>query len=139
MQSGQHANLAREPLTAFRGAELGMENLEGDRAVVSQVASAVDGGHATAAELSLDRVATGECCVRVRDFVVHASRPEATGSPKIRAAGAQAPDRPCRPRCSSHNLLTWPIHRSSLSARGSPLGAERARSRLSRVARDRCR
>ena len=52
-----------------------MEDLESDRAVVAQIAGAVHGGHATAAELSLDRVPTGEWCVRVRDRVVHASRP----------------------------------------------------------------
>lgn len=52
-----------------------MQDLQSDRAIVAQVAGAVHGGHATAAELSLDRVSTGEWCVRVRDRVVHASRP----------------------------------------------------------------
>jgi hypothetical protein len=52
-----------------------VENFQGDRAIMAQVACTVHGGHATAAELSLDRVPTGEWCVRVRDRVVHASRP----------------------------------------------------------------
>ena len=75
LQAGEHANLSREALSTLRGPELGVTDLEGDRTVVAQIAGAVDGGHATAAELSLDRVSTGEWCVRVRDRVVHASRP----------------------------------------------------------------
>ena len=75
MQSRQHANLSREPLAALRSAKLAMQDLERNRAIMAQIASAVHGGHATAAELSLDRVSTGEWCVRVRDRVVHASRP----------------------------------------------------------------
>ncbi len=74
-QSGQHANLAREALAALGCAELGMQDLECDRAIMAQVASAVHGGHATATKLSLDRVSTGEWCVRVRDCVVHAFPP----------------------------------------------------------------
>ena len=72
LQSREQANLTRETLAASGRAELGMQDLEGDRAVVTQVARAVDGGHATATELSLDCVSTREWCVWVRDCVVHA-------------------------------------------------------------------
>ena len=37
-----------------------MENLEGDRPLVPDVLSQVDGGHATASELALERVAAGQ-------------------------------------------------------------------------------
>ena len=40
--------------------ELGVEDLEGDGAVVPEVAGEVDRGHAAAAELALEGVAAGE-------------------------------------------------------------------------------
>ena len=54
------ADLAEESLGAEAGAQLGMEHLEGDRAVVAEVACEPDGGHAAAAELALEGVAAGE-------------------------------------------------------------------------------
>ena len=40
--------------------ETGMEDLEGDGTVVLQIAGEMDGGHATAPELTLERVATAQ-------------------------------------------------------------------------------
>ena len=60
LQVGGVLDLAEEALGAEDGRELGAEDLEGDLAVVLQVVGAVDGGHAAAAELALDRVAVGE-------------------------------------------------------------------------------
>jgi hypothetical protein len=40
--------------------QLGMEDLQGDRTVVPDVAGQVDRGHAAAAELALEYVAVGQ-------------------------------------------------------------------------------
>ena len=60
LQVGGVLDLAEEALGAEDGRELGAEDLEGDLAVVLQVVGQVDGGHAAAAELALDRVPVGE-------------------------------------------------------------------------------
>ena len=60
LQAGGELDLAQEPLGAERRGELGMEHLEGDRAVVLEVLGQVDRRHAAAAELALERVAIGE-------------------------------------------------------------------------------
>jgi hypothetical protein len=54
------ADLAEEALGAEAGAQLGVKDLEGDRAVVAKVVGEPDGGHAAAAELTLEGVAVGE-------------------------------------------------------------------------------
>src|SRR5688572_22143415 len=116
-----------------------MEYLERDGAVVAQIAGSIHGGHATTAELPLDCVATGEWCVRVRDFVVHASRPGATGRPIIRAAGSRAPDCPCRPHGCSHNLLPWRIPASWPNVPAFPRAVVRERSQPSLAEAGHCR
>ncbi len=50
-------DLALEAVGADRGGQLGVQHLQGDGAVVADVADEVDGGHAAAAELALDGVA----------------------------------------------------------------------------------
>ena len=49
----------QEALAAERRGELGMEDLDGDVAVVLEVAREVDRRHAAAAELALDAVVGG--------------------------------------------------------------------------------
>ena len=49
-------DLAQEPLTAERGAELGMQHLDGDVAIVLEIVREVDGRHAAGAELALDAI-----------------------------------------------------------------------------------
>ena len=56
---GGHPNLAEETLAQL-GAELGMEHLEGDRAVVPQVVGEVDRGHAAPAQLTLHAISVPE-------------------------------------------------------------------------------
>ena len=56
LQPGGELDLAQEALRAERGGELGVEHLERDRAVVLEVVGEIDGGHAAAAELALERV-----------------------------------------------------------------------------------
>ena len=52
-----HLDLAEKPLGAELGGQARVQHLEGDRPPVSQVAREIDRGHASTAELSLDRVA----------------------------------------------------------------------------------
>ena len=54
------ADLAQKPLDAEHRAELGVEHLERDVALVPEVAREVDGRHAAGADLALDGVAAGE-------------------------------------------------------------------------------
>src|SRR5207249_2873515 len=56
----READLSKEPLGAQDSRQLGAEHLERDRAVVLEIASEIDRGHPTAAELTLDRVTTVE-------------------------------------------------------------------------------
>ena len=55
LQPRGELDLAQEPLGAQRRGELGAEHLERDLAVVLEVVREVDGRHAAAAELALDR------------------------------------------------------------------------------------
>jgi hypothetical protein len=50
------ADLAQESFAAEHGAELRIEDLEGDEAIVLVIARKEDRCHAAAAELALDRV-----------------------------------------------------------------------------------
>ena len=57
LQAGGELDLAEKALGAQCRRELGMENLEGDQPVVSEVPGAVDRGHAAAPEFLLEHVA----------------------------------------------------------------------------------
>ena len=60
LEPGGEPNLGEEPLGAERPSELGVQDLEGDGAVVAEVVRAVDRRHAAAAELGVETVAAGE-------------------------------------------------------------------------------
>ena len=60
LELGGDVDLAQEARAAERLRELGAEDLDGDDAVVAQVACEVHGGHAAVAELAFDRVALAE-------------------------------------------------------------------------------
>ena len=60
LQVGDGLDLAEEPLGADHGREVGAQDLDGDLALVAEVAREIDGGHAALAELALDAVAVGE-------------------------------------------------------------------------------
>src|SRR5439155_18125764 len=60
IEPGGQVDLAHEPIRTELQGQLRAEHLDGDPAVVSYVVRQVDGGHATLAELELDRVAAGE-------------------------------------------------------------------------------
>ena len=59
IEPGGNLDLAQEAVGAERGGELGVQHLEGDDAVVLEIAGEVDGGHAPAAELALDLITIG--------------------------------------------------------------------------------
>ena len=71
LEPGGEADLAEEALGAEGGGELGVEDLEGDGAVVLEVLGEEDGGHATAAELALERVAAAKPCLELCPQVGH--------------------------------------------------------------------
>jgi hypothetical protein len=60
LQPGGHLDLAEEPRDPVGPAELGTNDLDGDRPPVAQVAREVDGGHATGTDLALEGVAVTE-------------------------------------------------------------------------------
>src|SRR5262245_53497676 len=79
-------DLAQESLRADQGAELGVEDLDGDAAAVLQVLGEEHGGHATAAQLALEPVAAGERYAQLTGEICH----------------GPDPPRPCRPGRLSH-------------------------------------
>ena len=60
LQVGGDLDLGEEPLGAEHGGELGLEDLDGDLAVVLEVVGEIDRRHAALAELALDAVAVGQ-------------------------------------------------------------------------------
>ena len=72
LQPGGEPDLALEALGPERGGQLGVEHLEGDRAVVLDVVREEDRGHAAAAELALERVAVAQAFLELRAQVGHA-------------------------------------------------------------------
>ncbi len=73
LQPGGGLDFAQEPLAAQRSGQLGMEDLDGDRAVVTEVVGQIHGGHATCPELALDAVAVGESSCKLGE-PIHVSR-----------------------------------------------------------------
>ncbi len=71
LQVGGGADLGQEALAAHHGGQLGLEDLEGDPAVVLQVLGQVDRGHAALAELALEAVAALEGGGQARERVRH--------------------------------------------------------------------
>ena len=57
LEPRRRPDLAEEALGAKRGAEVGLEDLEGDRAVVLEVMGEIDQRHPAPAELALQPVA----------------------------------------------------------------------------------
>ena len=70
LQARGRANLGEESLAAERGAEVGMEHLDRDVAIVAEVVREKDGGHTTGAELAVDAISIGEGGGQSRENVV---------------------------------------------------------------------
>ena len=64
-------DLAQESLATERRAEIGMQRLDGDVAIVLEIVREIDGGHAARAELTLDAVDGGKCRREARFDAVH--------------------------------------------------------------------
>ena len=60
LQPGGSLDLALEALGAEGRGEVGVEDLDGDRAVVAQVMGQIDGGHAAAPKLAVEHVAVAQ-------------------------------------------------------------------------------
>ena len=68
-------DLAKEAVRARGASQIGMQDLERDRPVVSQVLREVNRRHAAAAELALDGVAVGEGLLKTGEQVGHDGTP----------------------------------------------------------------
>jgi hypothetical protein len=77
-------DLAQEPVRAEERRELGVQDLEGDRAVVLEVLGETDGGHAAAAQLALDLVPAGKGSPEAIQQVGHDSPDLAPAASTIR-------------------------------------------------------
>ena len=80
LQPGGDFDLPEEPLGAEQVCQLGPEDLQGDEAVVFEVAGEIDRGHAAAAELALDRVAIAKGVRQRGGRCGHAAPCESNGS-----------------------------------------------------------
>ena len=65
LQPRRESDFSQEALGPERGSQLRSERLQGDEAIVLQVAGEIHGGHPAAAELALDGVAVGEGILQV--------------------------------------------------------------------------
>src|SRR6266496_3781621 len=70
---GRDADLAQESLRAQRGGDLRPQDFDRDFAAVLFFFGEVDGGHAAAAQLTLDGVAIGECGGERNGLLAHAT------------------------------------------------------------------
>ena len=60
LQAGGDGNFPEKALRPECGHQLLAQDLESDQAAVLKIVGEIDNGHPTAAQLALDRVATGE-------------------------------------------------------------------------------
>ena len=71
LQARRRVYLAQESLVAERLGDAGMEDLEGDRTVVPEIAGQVDDRHAATAELAHELVPSGEGVLQRAEMVGH--------------------------------------------------------------------
>jgi hypothetical protein len=74
LEPGGEVDLSKEALGAEGGGELGVEHLEGDGAVMAEIAGEPDGGHAPATELALEGIAVSQACAKQGHGVGHGAR-----------------------------------------------------------------
>ena len=60
LQARGGADLGQEPFAAERGAQIGVQHLDRDVAVVLEIVREIDGGHATGAEFAENVITVGE-------------------------------------------------------------------------------
>ena len=72
LESRARADLAEKAIGAECGAEVGVEDLDGDVAVMPEVMGEEDGGHAAGADLAVDAIAVAEGVAQaLKDVVRH--------------------------------------------------------------------
>jgi hypothetical protein len=71
LQAGGELDLSKEALGAERSGELGVEDLERDRAVVLQVLGEENRGHPPTPELPLQSVASAQSFLQLRAEIGH--------------------------------------------------------------------
>ena len=71
LQPGGELDLSLEALGAQRLGQVGVEHLERDRPLVAEVLGQVHDGHAAAAELPLERVASAQPSLQLRAQIGH--------------------------------------------------------------------
>ena len=83
-------DLAEEPLDAEHGAELRIEHLERDVAIVLEVAREIDGRHAAAPDLALENVRGSKGFLELREEVAHQLAREGADPDGARGVDARA-------------------------------------------------
>ena len=71
LQPRRRTDLGQEPLAPERRAEVRVEDLDGDVAIVLEVVREIHGRHPARAELSLDPISGGEGVRQARGDVAH--------------------------------------------------------------------
>jgi hypothetical protein len=57
LKPGRKLNLAKKPVGSLDASQLGAEDLDGDEAIVPEIAGEIDPGHPTVAQLPQDGIA----------------------------------------------------------------------------------
>jgi len=71
VQAGGDCDLAEEPLGAESGRELGLQNLDGDWAMMLPILGEIDRCHPPAAEFALERIAVSEDGLEASEEIGH--------------------------------------------------------------------
>ena len=88
LQSRRSADLAQEALGAQRRAEVGMQHLDGNVALMLEVVGQIHRGHAAGAEFTLDAISVGERCSEPIEGPVHPTGREFRAESAGRNTGA---------------------------------------------------
>ena len=128
LQPRRGADLAQESFAAKRGAQVGMQHLDGDIAIVFEIVREVDGGHAALTQLAFKAVAVAQ---RSREAVenghgMHCGTIDRTSSctrmyaPTVTAARASSPTGIGCAVCHTEDILRRGLH--SAAARADTIG-----------------
>ncbi len=113
-------DLGQEPLGSHDCSELGLQDLQGDFALMLQVVGQVDGGHPTLTQLTLDGVAAFESGVQAGDSIGHGGQDASqvcgaasARGPKAQVASQRMPARlPGYSKSGHHRATQGSLHPS---------------------------
>ena len=77
-EARRRLDFSEKPLSADDNRQLGLQDLEGDVAVVLQVLGQINRGHPALTQLTLDGVAALEGCIQTRDRIGHGTLQDQT-------------------------------------------------------------